>query len=57
MHKPPGSHITSSRITNWLRSPEGFDDGLEVLVGADRMKLEGIVSQVSRENVIDASSP
>jgi hypothetical protein len=44
MHKPPGSHIASSRITNWLRNSEGFDDGLEPLVGAHRKKLEGIVS-------------
>jgi bifunctional non-homologous end joining protein LigD len=27
---------------------EGFDDGLELLKAADRMRLEGIVSIVSR---------
>jgi bifunctional non-homologous end joining protein LigD len=30
---------------NWLRYSESFDDGLELLKAADRMKLEGIVSK------------
>jgi bifunctional non-homologous end joining protein LigD len=30
---------------NWLRYSESFDDGIELLKAADRMKLEGIVSK------------
>ena len=30
---------------NWLRYSESFDDGLELLKAADRMRLEGIVSK------------
>jgi ATP-dependent DNA ligase len=29
----------------WLHYSESFDDGLELLKAADRMKLEGIVSK------------
>jgi bifunctional non-homologous end joining protein LigD len=31
--------------TDWLRYSESFDDGIELLMAADRMKLEGIVSK------------
>ena len=30
---------------NWLHYSESFDDGLELLKAADRMRLEGIVSK------------
>jgi bifunctional non-homologous end joining protein LigD len=30
---------------NWLRYSESFDDGLELLKAADRMRLEGVVSK------------
>jgi bifunctional non-homologous end joining protein LigD len=30
---------------NWLRFSESFDDGIELLKAANRMKLEGIVSK------------
>jgi hypothetical protein len=30
---------------NWLRYSESFDDGLELLMAADRMKLEGIATE------------
>jgi ATP-dependent DNA ligase len=32
-------------MPNWLRYSESFDDGIELLKAADRMKLEGIVSK------------
>ena len=31
--------------TDWLHYSESFDDGLELLKAADRMRLEGIVSK------------
>jgi ATP-dependent DNA ligase len=37
--------FASCANTDWPRYSASFDDGVELLKGADRMKLEGIVSK------------
>jgi bifunctional non-homologous end joining protein LigD len=37
--------LIAAANTGWLHYSESFDDGLELLAAADRMRLEGIVSK------------
>ena len=37
--------LTVTARTDWLRYSESFDDGPKLLIAADRMRLEGIVSK------------